>query len=398
MPILPFILEDRLQIPSSEVQSYTSILLAAYAGASVLASFPAGIIADKTAARQVPFLFGLTALLGATILLYFGRSIGVLIVARMLQGISAAVVWTVGLALILDTVGSKKLGVTIGSIFSFISIGELAAPVLGGVMYQKAGYIGVFSLGFVALGIDFLMRLSVVEKKTAKKYGLYEEQPENEGDDDDDETEDDDENGGQDEESPLMNRKKDKQQWKVEKRQSSIVRKFPILYMLSDRRLLTAEAVAFTQATLLAVFDSTIPTQAQSLFDFDPLKAGLLFAPLVLPYLVLGPLFGKLVDKYGPRPAAVIGLGYLVPVLILLRIPQAGGTAEIVKFCVFVALCGVGLGLISSPSIVEASYVAEKYHKNNKDFFGEEGPYSQLYAINSMVCRWHKITLYAFTC
>ena len=70
--------------------------------------------------------------------------------------------------------------------------------------------------------------------------------------------------------------------------------------------------------------------------------------------------------------------------LILLRIPHAGGTPEIVKFCVLIAFCGVGLSLFSAPSIVEASCVIELYHKHNPDFFGEEGPYAQLYAINSV--------------
>lgn len=154
---------------------------------------------------------------------------------------------------------------------------------------------------------------------------------------------------------------------------------------LGNKRLLTAELVAFTQATLLAVFDATIPTEAQDLFGFDSLKAGLLFAALVLPYLLFGSLCGKGVDKYGARLAAGFGLGYLVLPLILLRIPQEGGTSEIVKFCVFLSMSGFGLALISAPSIVEASYVVEQYHKANKEFFGEEGPYAQLYAINSVV-------------
>ena len=125
------------------------------------------------------------------------------------------------------------------------------------------------------------------------------------------------------------------------------------------------------QATLLATFDAPIPTEAQSLFNFDSLKAGLLFAPLVLPYLLLGPVFGKLVDKYGPKPAAVFGFAWLVPTLILLRVPSAGCTAQIVIFCVLVALNGIGLGAIGAPSIVEASYVCEGYFKNNKAFFGD---------------------------
>lgn len=116
VPILPFILEDRVSLPQSQVQPHVSALLAAYAGASVLFSIPAGVIADRTSSRQVPFLVGLVALLAATLMLFLGQSVPVLVVARVLQGISAAVVWTIGLALILDTVGPEDLGKTIGSV------------------------------------------------------------------------------------------------------------------------------------------------------------------------------------------------------------------------------------------------------------------------------------------
>lgn len=384
MPILPFILEDRLGTPQSGVQSQTSLLLACYAGASVISSLPAGIIADKLPARRLPFLIGLLALLGATILLYAGQSLAVLVLARVLQGVSAAVVWTIGLAMVMDTVGSEKLGVTIGSIFSFISVGELLAPVLGGIVYEKAGTPGVFAMAFAILGLDFLMRLLIIEKKTAKKYGAADVPTEQDPEDAEAQQQ---ESEDANEDVPLLRHgSKKESQWKISiESQSRAVQKFPILYCLSNPRLLTAELVAFTQATLLAVFDATIPTEAQDLFGFSALKAGLLFTPLVLPYLVLGPVAGKGVDKYGAKPAAAIGMFYLIVPLFLLRIPKAGGTAEIVKFCVFEGLAGVGLALISAPSIVEASAVAEKYHKTNPDIFGKEGPYAQLYAINSMV-------------
>lgn len=116
VPILPFILQDRIHLQPDQIQSHVSGLLAAYAGASVLFSPPAGIIADRLPTRQLPFLVGLTALLLATLLLFLGQSIAVLTVARVLQGISAAVVWTIGLALVLDTVGPGDLGKTIGSV------------------------------------------------------------------------------------------------------------------------------------------------------------------------------------------------------------------------------------------------------------------------------------------
>ncbi|KAL8966789.1 MAG: hypothetical protein Q9183_003211 [Haloplaca sp. 2 TL-2023] len=380
VPILPFILEDRVGLPNDQIQSHVSALLAAYAGASVLFSPPAGIIADRVSTRQAPFLIGLVALLAATLMLFLGQTVAVLAIARILQGVSAAVVWTIGLALVLDTVGPENLGKTIGSIFGFISIGELAAPVLGGVVYKKAGYPGVFGMGFGLLAVDFTMRLFLIEKKVAAKWIT----PTDEAQEDSDQTGDDATTEDADEEEPLL-RKKEAENYKVPEGQHKAVRAFPILYCLKDPRLLTALLVAFNQATLLATFDATIPTEAEDLYGFDSLKAGLLFIALVLPYILLGPVAGWLVDRYGPKPAAVLGFGYLVPVLILLRLVRPGGTSQIVIYCALLALCGIGLAVIGSPSIVEASYVVERYNKANPDFFGEQGPYAQLYGVNSMV-------------
>jgi MFS family permease len=116
VPVLPFMLEERVKVPEDQVQSYVSALLAAYAASSVIASPIAGYFADKTTTRQSPFLFGLAALLASTILLFVGQTVAILALARVLQGISAAVVWTVGLALCLETVGPENLGKTIGSV------------------------------------------------------------------------------------------------------------------------------------------------------------------------------------------------------------------------------------------------------------------------------------------
>lgn len=116
VPVLPFVLQDRVHLEPPQIQSHVSGLLAAYAGASVIFSLPTGIIADRSSSRQLPFLVGLTALLVATLLLLLGHTVAVLAIARVLQGISAAVVWTVGLALILDTVGPDNLGKTMGSV------------------------------------------------------------------------------------------------------------------------------------------------------------------------------------------------------------------------------------------------------------------------------------------
>lgn len=384
VPILPFMLQERVDVPADKVQSYVSTLLAAYAGASVVFSLPAGWVADRTNARQTPFLTGLAALLAATIMLAFGQSIAVLVVARVLQGISAAVVWTVGLAMVLDTVGPENLGKVIGSIFSFISVGELAAPVLGGVLYKKTGYAGVFGVGAGILGLDFVMRLLVVEKKTAARYGAdnASANPREHGS----RTEDGEEDTA-DEETALLG-KKEEDSFKIPEGQNRAVRALPVLYCLSNPRVAVALLLSFVQAATLAMFDATIPTEAESLLGFSSLEAGLLFIALDLPYLLLGPVAGWAVDKYGTKPAAVLGFGYLVPVLVLLRLPTAGvvdGTkGTVILWCAMLALNGIGLAVIGSPSIVEASDVVQRYDKANQGFFGENGPYAQLYAFQSL--------------
>ena len=377
VPILPFILIDRIRVPHDQVQYYTSLLLAAYAGSQVLFSMVAGVIADKMASRQPPFLVGLAALFGSTAMLFLGETIWVLVLARVLQGISASVVWTIGLAMVMDTVGSGKLGVTIGSIFSLISVGELIAPVFGGLVFKKAGAGAVFGTAFGLLVIDFLLRLVVIEKKVAVTYGVDYSSGSEDTDSEDGET------------SPLLSNGNTKEEelakWKIPKEQPAWIKNFPILYCMGNSRLLVAQLVAFTQATLLAVFDSTIVIESWELFGFDSLKAGLLFIPLILPPLVFGPIAGRGVDRYGARIFATFGLLYLSVPLILLRIPHAGGSPEITKMATILSFCGLGLATLSSPSIVEASYVVEQFHLANEELFGEQGPYGQLYAVSSMV-------------
>ncbi len=379
VPVLPFLLRDRISLPQEKVQSYSSALLAAYAGASVIFSLPAGWIADRTSSRRLPFLSGLAALLAATLMLSLGKNIAVLVLARILQGMSGAVVWTVGLAMIMDTVGVENLGKVMGTIFSVVSVGVLAAPVLGGVLYEKTGFAGVFGLSAGILGIDFIMRLLVVEKKVAARY----EDPKQ--DTPNGHTDDDPENTPLATEESALLPKPEADYYTVPPNQTKIIRSLPILYCLTSPRLLTALLLAFMQALILGSFDATVPTEAQSLFNFSSLTSGLLFIALDIPYLIFGPLAGWTVDKYGPKPASVFGFGYLAPALILLRLPHAGGTDQIILFSGLLALCGVGMGIIGSPSIVEASDVVQKFDRANGEFFGKNGPYAQLYGFNSLV-------------
>lgn len=269
-------------------------------------------------------------------------------------------------------------------------MGNFLAPLLGGVLYSKTGTAGVFALGVAILVIDLIMRMLVIEKKVARRYG-----PEDPGRASDPDVtasrrrDGIEEAGGPpddqaDEEQPLLG-KKERQDFKLSKDQPAIARKITILPLLTDPRLLTAFLVAFVQALLLGSFDATVPTTAQELFGLGSLKAGLLFLPLGAFDLVVGPLAGWFVDRYGTKPGAVLGYAFLVPTLVLLRLPHEGGMDQILLYGGLLGLCGIGLAVIGAPSIVEAGSVVQKYYEANPDFFGGQGPYAQLYGLNSMV-------------
>jgi MFS family permease len=85
-----FLCRQRLTL--REVQYWVSVLIAIYGAALLMFSPVCGWLADHSTSRRSPLLIGLVALLGATVLLNVGSSIGIWILARILQGTSAAVV------------------------------------------------------------------------------------------------------------------------------------------------------------------------------------------------------------------------------------------------------------------------------------------------------------------
>lgn len=234
------------------------------------------------------------------------------------------------------------------------------------------------------------MRALVIEKKVARRYENSTEDSNPHSSRDITSPHDSDEEEATEQTGLLPKKDKNLEGYKIPiETQPRLIRSIPILYCLRNPRLLVALLLAFVQASLLATFDATIPTQAEQLFNFSSLNSGLLFIALDIPYLLLGPIAGWAVDKYGTKYPAVIGFGYLVPVLILLRLPGehvvGGKNGNIALYSGLLSLCGIGMAIIGSPAIVEASSVIEKYDQANPGVFGENGPYAQLYSFNSLV-------------
>lgn len=175
VPVMPFALTNRIGIPSSDIQTWNAILLACYTIALFIGSPLVGIYADHTSSRRWPLLIGLFALGASTILLCLGKTIALLVIGRLLQGLSAAIVWSVGLALLADTFGDK-IGMAMGYSGISMSLGLLVSPAIGGAVFDREGYYAVYYVAFGCIALDIFLRLILIEKKIAKQWIVEEEE------------------------------------------------------------------------------------------------------------------------------------------------------------------------------------------------------------------------------
>ncbi|KAF1937655.1 MFS general substrate transporter [Clathrospora elynae] len=388
VPVIPFAIQTRSHVEESRVQSWVSILVAIY-GASLLAFSPiCGWLADRSASRRSSLLLGLLALLGSTVLLNIGNSAGILIAGRVLQGASAAIVWVVGLALMADTVPQERLATTSGWLSVGMSLGMLLSPLLGGVVYDNAGYDAVFGMAYGLLGLDIVLRLLLVEKKVAARWD-----PSTMGrlsvtaNQNPDETVTSDakrskpaaseqQEGGTVEaqpEIPLRRRRRD--------------RLPPVLSLLYSRRMLASLWCAFIQAVILTSFDSVLTIHAANIFHWNSTGAALLFLPIVLPSF-LAPLWGWLSDKYGGRYFVVVGFLGACPPLVCLRFVDENTTKDKVLLCALLAVGGLFVAVNLAPVMAEISAVAEAKEKRmlagGRPGFGPGGAFAQAYALFNM--------------
>lgn len=169
VPVMPYALTSRAGVSEDSLQTWNAILLACYTIALFIGGPFVGIYADHTSSRRWPLLIGLLALAASTLLLCLGQTIALLVLGRVLQGFSAAIVWSVGLALLADTFGDK-IGVAMGYSSIAMSFGLLVSPSIGGAVYNNVGYYAVYYVAFGCIVLDIILRLVLIEKKVARQW------------------------------------------------------------------------------------------------------------------------------------------------------------------------------------------------------------------------------------
>jgi MFS family permease len=89
--------------------------------------------------------------------------------------------------------------------------------------------------------------------------------------------------------------------------------------------------------------------QFQLVDNLSPLQAGLRILPFEIAFLTVGPLSGRLADKYGQTQFIITGLTLSTVALFLFS--TTGESTSYLTLSVFMVLLGVGTGLFVAPNL-----------------------------------------------
>ncbi len=142
----------------------TSYLLAA-----AVFLIPFGKLADLTGRKRI-FLAGAALNALASGLCAVSGSAGMLIAARVFQGIGAAMLFSTGVAMLTAAYPPSRRGRVLGINVAFTYSGLSLGPVLGGVMTQQLGWRSIFVVsGLLGLGLTLVALRLPNDRRAARR-------------------------------------------------------------------------------------------------------------------------------------------------------------------------------------------------------------------------------------
>lgn len=145
-------LADAFSAPFHEVQA----VVVAYLTSLTVAVLAAGWLGDRLGLKAM-LVAGLATFAAAALLCAVAPSLWFLVGARALQGIGAAFLMTLSMALMRQTVGEASVGRAMGLLGTASALGTALGPSLGGLLIPLSGWRGIFwaqvPLAVLALGL-----------------------------------------------------------------------------------------------------------------------------------------------------------------------------------------------------------------------------------------------------
>ena len=325
-----------------------------------------GHVGDKIPSRRMPFILGLGLVFLSTVFFAFATRLWALLTARTLQGLSTAMVYTVGYTLLTEVVGMEHLGKAMGYTSMALSFGLMIGPVLGGVLYDYCGYFQVYLPAFGLIAMEVVLRLMIIEKekkpiqKAASPPALPKAGQNMPSADPDSVAIEPTSNDLPPESKPLLQ--------SVGAVQPANAYKA----LLTSPRFLVALASLLILNSISNGFDSTLTPYIQDTFDMHATQAAALFLALAAP-MVLAPISGWLTDRYGPQFPIITGLVIAIPSLSLLSMIAEDTALPFPKLAILLGFVGLAFALVMGPLRVEANLVVYRLDKETPGGFGPNG-------------------------
>ncbi|KAI9168562.1 hypothetical protein H9P43_007935 [Blastocladiella emersonii ATCC 22665] len=326
VPILPSLAHDELDIDEASL----GFLFGSYALGLLISTPPIAYLSDRYRNRKWPMVLGLAGLTGTTIMFALAKTYWQLLAARVLQGFSAGAPWTVGLSLLADVYPSAALGSVIGPVLACNHAGFLAGPVIGGWLFQYAGYMAPFAFAAALAAANLALRLVVDESPHMAAAAQGEVEP------------------------LLAHAGSDETLTEVPPRPAEPL---GMLDLLRGRPVQLSILVTVVVGGIFSGLEPTLPLHLGAAYRLSPSAIGSVFVSLIVPSMFTSTAAGQLSDRYGGGAVLAVGLALLAilaPLAAIPHLPLWGMVCALVLF-------GGAQGFAMTPVIpAMARYVASR--------------------------------------
>lgn len=271
-------------------------LFATYAIALLAGAIPAGLLSDRWG-RKPFILFGMFAMTGAFIFYALAGSYRVLVVARVLDGLTAAATWSAGLALLGDRLEESEMGLKMGYAIGAMAVGGIAGPLLGGILYDAAGYRAPFYAIAGACFVGGAISIFLKEDRAARR--------------------------------------------KVTKTVAEMLG--PVL---KNKTIGLACLITVVTTMGIGLLEPTLPIYLKKNFSMSSTGIGVIFGVTMLCYAVTSPIAGRVSDAVGRKKPVVVGL-----IATAIIIPFLAVFHNVPVLYVLMGISGVTLAVFETPSL-----------------------------------------------
>ncbi len=327
---------------------------------SAIFLLPFGKFADITGRKKI-FSLGILLFTITTLLIVFSHSIKSLIILRVIQGLSSAMIFGTSLAIITSVFEPGERGKAMGISITATYLGLSCGPVIGGILTQYLGWRSIFAF-LVPLGIVALILIKrKIKTEWADASGDSFDWP-----------------GAVIYGAALFSF-----MFGFSRLPSTLGWIFiaaglimAVMFLIAERNrlnpvfdiglILHNRVFAFSGMAALINYSATSATgffislYLQYLKGLDARTAGLIMISQPIAMTLLSPLAGKLSDRINPGIIASAGMGLTAIGLILLCFIREATPDYLIVLLLL--LMGVGFGLFSSPNSNAIMSSVEKKH------------------------------------